>query len=221
MNEVDLAAQKLWDYHLLHHLLKKADLILVLGSHDIRVAEHGARLFLDGWAPLIVFSGTGYDHKDDLLSLSWRKWGKAEANVFAERARELGVPADKILIENESRNTGHNVEFSRNLLSKNGINPKKVILVHKPSMERRAYATFKKRWPEPEVIVSSPSIPFSEYPTPDIPKETVINLMVGDLQRIIEYPAKGFQIPMDVPEDVRQAYEQLTRLGFNKHSIAS
>ena len=34
-----------------------SDLILVLGSHDTRVAERGAELFLNNYAPLILFSG--------------------------------------------------------------------------------------------------------------------------------------------------------------------
>ena len=221
MTEVDSLAQKLWEYHQLHHQLEKADLILVLGSHDIRVAEYGAKLFLAHWAPLIMFSGTGYDHKDDLLSMSWKKWGKAEADVFAEAAIKMGVPKEKVLIESKSMNTGQNIEYSKALLQEKGINPQKVILVQKPYMERRAYATIKKRWPQIEAIAASPRIPFEQYSTSDIPKETVINLMVGDLQRLMEYPAKGFQIPMEVPEDVRKAYERLIQLGFTKHSITS
>lgn len=220
MSEIDRLAEIIWNYHLLCHRLERADLILVLGSYDIRVAEHAAKLFLERWAPLILFSGTGYGHKDDLLSLSWRKWGRAEAEVFADRALEMGVPREKILIENRSKNVGENVEFSRALLAEKGINPSKIILVQKPYMERRAYATFKKKWPEPEVIVSSPSIPFPKYPTPDIPKDAVINLIVGDLQRIMEYPAQGYQIPQEVPEAVLAAYERLRELGFTKHAIS-
>ncbi len=219
MNEVDRLAEVVWNYHLLHHQLERADLILVLGSHDIRVAEHAVKLFLEGWAPLILFSGTGYEHKEDLLSLSWRKWGRAEAEVFADQAREMGVPNEKILIENRSKNTGENIEFARALLGERDIHPQKIILVQKPYMERRAYATFKKRWPQPEIMVSSPPLPFSQYPTPDIPKDVVINLLVGDLQRIIEYPAKGYQIPQEVPQDVLAAYERLRELGFTEHAV--
>jgi len=50
-------AKKLWDYHHMNHTLVNADCILVLGSHDTRVAERGAELYLQGWAPLLVFSG--------------------------------------------------------------------------------------------------------------------------------------------------------------------
>ena len=40
LNKETLAlAKKLWDYHHTNHTLEKADCILALGSHDLRVAE--------------------------------------------------------------------------------------------------------------------------------------------------------------------------------------
>jgi hypothetical protein len=67
------------------------------------------------------------------------------------------------------------------------------------------------------LIVTSPQISFEAYPTEEIPLERVINIMVGDLQRIRFYPEKGFQIFQEIPADVWQAYEQLVASGFNKH----
>lgn len=205
-------ARKIWDYHRLNQKLEKADCILVMGSHDTRVAERGVELFLDGWAPLIIFSG-------GLGNLTKGLWKKPEANKFAEIAFKMGVTKDKILIENKSSNTGENITFTRQLLKENGLKPRKIIVVQKPYMERRAYATFKKMWPEMEIIVTSPQIPFEKYPIKNIPKDQVINIMVGDLQRIKLYFEKGFQIYQEIPDDVWQAYEQLVKLGYNKHLI--
>ena len=56
-DEILQSAQKLWDYHPMQHALKKADCILALGSNDLRVAERAAELHLEGWAPVIIFSG--------------------------------------------------------------------------------------------------------------------------------------------------------------------
>ena len=86
-------------------------------------------------------------------------------------------------------------------------------------MERRSYATFKKHWPDKELIVTSPQIAFNKYPTPEMPMERVIELMVGDLQRIKIYPAKGFQIPQEIPEEVWSAYEKLVGWGFTGHLV--
>lgn len=47
----------------------------------------------------------------------------------------------------------------------------------------------------------------------------IINIMVGDLQRIRVYPAKGFQIPQDIPEDVWEAYNRLVALGYDKQLV--
>lgn len=94
-----------------------------------------------------------------------------------------------------------------------------IIIVHKPYMERRTYATAKKLFPDKEFIITSPAITFEEYPNDQIDQELMINIMVGDLQRIMEYPAKGFQIPMEVPRDVKTAYEFLVKAGYDKHLI--
>ena len=51
----------------------------------------------------------------------------------------------------------------------------------------------------------------------EISKDDVINIIVGDLQRMKEYPEKGFQIVQKIPESVWQAYEKLVDLGYNKH----
>jgi hypothetical protein len=75
----------------------------------------------------------------------------------------------------------------------------------------------KNTGPGKKLIVTSPEISFEAYPTEEIPLERVINIMVGDLQRIKFYPEKGFQIYQEIPSDVWQAYEQLVASGFNKH----
>jgi hypothetical protein len=58
---------------------------------------------------------------------------------------------------------------------------------------------------------------FEEYPTAEIPLEKVINIMVGDLQRIKYYPARGFQVEQEIPDEVWSACEQLIAAGYNKH----
>jgi len=205
-------AQTLWDYHHMNMPLEPADVILVMGSHDLRVGEYGARLWLEGWAPWLLLSG-------GLGNLTRRIWDEPEAKKFAFIAREIGVPDERILVEDCSTNTGENVLFSRALLEERGISANTFLLVQKPYMERRAYATFRKLWPEKAVRVSSPPIPFRDYFSPETPFEVVINVMVGDLQRILLYPAKGFQVPQQVPPEVLAAYEALIAAGYDQHLI--
>jgi uncharacterized SAM-binding protein YcdF (DUF218 family) len=198
------------------HQLEKADAILVLCSHDKRVAETGAQLFMEGWAPLLIFAG-------GLGSVTREMWTQPEADQFAEIAIGMGVPSDKILIENRSSNTGENITLTKQLLEEKQINPQKFILVQKPYMERRSFATFKKLWPEKEVLVTSPQVSFEEYlreyTNEQLSKDDVISIMVGDLQRIKLYPMKGFQIHQEIPVDVWKAYEELVKAGYDQRLV--
>jgi uncharacterized SAM-binding protein YcdF (DUF218 family) len=210
-------AEKLWRYHRMNHQLEKADVILVLCSHDKKVAERGAQLFLENWAPWLIFSG-------GLGVITSRIWNVPEARQFAEIAMQLGVPSEKILVEDKSTNTGENVLFTKQLLEQKQIVADKFIVVQKPYMERRSFATFKQVWPEKEVLVTSPPVSFEEYlnsySNRELTSDDVIGIMVGDLQRIKVYAERGFQIPQDVPPDVWSAYDELVRAGYNQHLIA-
>jgi uncharacterized SAM-binding protein YcdF (DUF218 family) len=213
-NRIRELALTLWNYHHTHHQLSKADAILVLCSHDLRVAQRGADLFLEGWAPLLIFSG-------GLGVITKSIWTEPEADLFARVARDMGVPSECILIENRSTNTGENVLFTKQLLAERAMKPDRFILVQKPYMERRSFATFKRVWPEKQVIVTSPLDSFDDYlgkyTSPALTPDDVVSIMVGDLQRIKIYPDKGFQIPQKIPDDVWAAYEALVRAGYNRH----
>ncbi|WP_315817221.1 YdcF family protein [Paraflavitalea speifideaquila] len=143
-------------------------------------------------------------------------WTESEADQFAAIAISMGVPASAILVENESTNTGENILFTQQLLKEKGLDPQSFIVVQKPYMERRSYATFKSIGPI-KTAGHLPQISFANYPTDEISLERVIHVMVGDLQRIKIYPAKGFQIYQEIPDAIWQAYERLVALGFDNH----
>jgi uncharacterized SAM-binding protein YcdF (DUF218 family) len=209
-------AQRLWDYHRLGHELVQSDAIVVLCSHDERVAERGAELLLSNWAPLLIFSG-------GLGAITKGLWTEPEAVRFSKIAESMGVPGERILVEDRSTNTGENVRYTRELLLREGLDPKKFIAVQKPYMERRTYATFRKVWPEKELIVTSPQVSLDQYldqyAHSTLTPEDVVAIMVGDLQRIKLYADKGFQIPQEIPTSVWDAYEELVHAGFNKYLV--
>jgi len=206
------AAKVLWNYLKLDQSLKRSDCIIAMGSHDLRVAEFAAELILKNWAPLLVCSG-------GLGRLTSEIWKESEAAKFAEIALSGGVQRKQILIEDKSTNTGENILYSRGLLEERGINIRSAILVHKPYMERRTLATVQRYWPELEMVISSPKICFENYPTQEIPLDEVIQIMVGDFQRIQIYPEKGFQIKQDVIPEAIHAFDLLIKNGFSKHLI--
>src|SRR5262245_24690524 len=118
-NRVHTLAEKIWLYHQMKHQLERADAILVLCSHDKKVAETAAHLFLQGWAPLLIFAG-------GLGSITREMWQTPEADQFAEIAMSMGVPRQAILIENRSTNTGENILFTKQLLAEKQLDPQAI-----------------------------------------------------------------------------------------------
>jgi uncharacterized SAM-binding protein YcdF (DUF218 family) len=208
----DRWAQLVWDYHHVGHAVAAADVILVLGSHDTRVAERGAELYLGGFAPLIVFSG-------HLGSLTTEIWTRPEAEIFADVAAARGVPRERMLTECRATNTGENVSFCRTLLAERGLHPRRAIAVQKPYMERRTLATFWSRWPELEVMVTSPQIAFAEYPNAQIARDDVIHIMVGDFQRLLVYAERGWSARQEIPAEVMDAYRNLVAAGYTRRLL--
>ncbi|CAJ2509750.1 Uu.00g056500.m01.CDS01 [Anthostomella pinea] len=211
--EVSRDAELLYDYHQLHMTLhRKVDAVFCLCSLDTRVAERAAALFLDGYGDYLIFSGGSG-------KLTEGRFSKPEAEVFADIALQMGVPRARIIVEPLSTNTGENVRFAYTLLQKKGLLLRSFILVQKPYMERRTFATFKRQWPDEstDISVTSPQLSWKDYPNEENPQDLVINIAVGDLIRIRDYPAKGFQIPQDIPDGVWQAAQRLVRAGYDSH----
>ena len=79
-----------------------------------------------------------------------------------------------------------------------------------------------KQWPDAEnidIMVTTPELTYEANMNDVISKDTFINVMVGDLQRVKEFPARGFQIKQDIPDEVWSAYERLVAAGYTKHLI--
>jgi hypothetical protein len=76
--------------------------------------------------------------------------------VFAREAIKCGVDASAVLVEPEATNSGDNVMRSRALIAAKGMpTPTRLVVVQKPFMLRRAFATICKVWPELEVVKMS------------------------------------------------------------------
>ena len=73
-------------------------------------------------------------------------------------------------------------------------------LITKPYMQRRAYSTCKKQWPDVEVVCHSESLDMLTYIRSIGDSKLVVDMLVGDLQRIEVYAEQGFAIQQDIPE---------------------
>ena len=200
-------AQILWDFHRMRHAPRPCSVGIGLGSHDLGVADTAADLYHRGLVPLLVFTGA-------TSRTTRERMPRGEAEHYRDRAVELGVPTKAILVEPNARNTGENIRFSRALLEEQRIPVSSALLISKPYEERRAYATARKLWPEIEWVCASAPVTFPAYVASIQDARLVIDMLVGALQRLLLYPAQGFMVAQDVPEDVRHAYERLAAQGF-------
>jgi uncharacterized SAM-binding protein YcdF (DUF218 family) len=209
-------ARIIWDYHQLRHEPIPADVIVALGTNDLRVADFAAGLYRRGFGSPLVCSG-GLAHQDDLLATSWEK---TEAEMYADAAERCGVPRDRILLETRASNTAENIRFTRGLLGERGIRPRNIVLAVKPFMQRRVWATMAVEWPEMPATLASPDMTLDQYFTSELAPEKIVNIMMGDLQRIWVYARRGWSAPQRLPAEVREAYRGLVAFGFTKHLIA-
>ncbi|MEU8952525.1 YdcF family protein [Streptomyces sp. NPDC048489] len=202
----------LWSYHNLDQEISEAvDLILVAGSHDDRVAEYGAQLALKVSSRFVVASG-GFG------KITAEVGGEPEAVRFRRIMESRGVPEGLILCEDRSSNMGENIQFTHKLIDEQQpASPvARAVVVTKPYMKRRAVATALKQWPGVEWVSAGPDLSFEEYASADVPERRMIELMVGDTQRIETYATKGFQVPQEIPSAVTEAFERLVDLGFTR-----
>ncbi|CAM5444717.1 hypothetical protein SALBM135S_06694 [Streptomyces alboniger] len=181
------------------HEPRQCSVAIGLVSHDLGVADVTADLYHRGLAPLIVFTGaTSRTTRKAML--------RGEAEHYRERALELGVPKDAILVEPQARNTGENIALSRALLEECGVSVESGLLVSKPYEERRSYATACKVWPDVTWVSASTAMTLAEYVDSIHDAQVVIDMLVGAQQRLITYPQLGFIIEQKTPAVVMTAY---------------
>ncbi len=206
----------------------RADAIIALGSNDLRVAVRAAELYLAGYGARLVLSG-------GVGALTRGLYGDdSEAEAMAKVAEAMGVPRSAMLLEGASTNTGENMRLSFMLLREDSLHWQRypllrhAILVQKPFMERRTWATFLRQWPAvpvPRAFVTSPQASFEEYAAGaprgarGLAARDILTTMMGDLQRIAVYPALGFQEFQEIPQPVWDALRALIAAGFSSEQL--
>jgi len=205
-------ARRLWDFQQMGHEPRPCSVAIGLGSHDLGVADTTVDLYRRGMMPLIVFTGA-------TSRTTRERMPRGEAEHYRERAIELGVPADAVLVEPRARNTGENILFSRALIEDRSLPVSSVLLVSKPYEERRAYATARKLWPDVEWVSASTSMTLSEYVDSIQDARLVFDMLVGAQERLMVYPRQGFMIEQAIPDDVAAAFERLHSDGFTGRHV--
>ena len=205
--------QVIWDYLGMHQKPEKADVIVGFGNFNTDIARRAAQLYLEGYAPKVLFSGGLGRNTEGLLP-------ESEAVRFAKVAMACGVPECDIILEDKSTNTAENILFTREKLAELGLPHDHILGVHQPFMERRITAAMGVYWPEQRFRVTSPQVTIPEYlrraREQGVSENASISVIVGDFQRIQLYAEKGYQLPQHIPEEAWDAFHKLVAMGYDK-----
>ena len=205
--------QILWDYLGMHQQPEKADCIVGFGNFNTDIARRAAELYLQGYAPKVLFTGGLGRNTQGLLP-------EPEAVRFAKVAMACGVPEGDILLEDKSTNTAENILFTREKLRELGLPHERILGVHQHFMERRITAAMGVYWPELHFTVTSPQVSIPEYleraKRQGVSENASVSVIVGDFQRMDLYAKKGYQLPQEIPEKAWEAFRQLVEMGFDK-----
>ena len=208
-SSVDEAAEVVWQFHNIPDPLMNRDVIIGLGSYDDSVAEESARLWSLGFGSAIIFSGNqGNWTSGNILG--------TEAMRFANIANEAGVPVSKIILEESATNIAENIIFSSQLMI--GLGWQTAIIVTKPQTIRRTKLTVAKHYLPENVTVSCPNVPMAGM-IDRFGRERIYSEIVGDLDRIIQYPSRGFHQKIEIPSAVLKAFECPKNCGFTSHLL--
>lgn len=200
----------IWDYMHMNMALSQADCIVGFGCYNDDIALRCAELYHQGWAPKVLFTG-GLGR--NTLGL----WTESEAARFGRIALAQGVQEKDLILEDKATNSAENILFTREKLRALGLPCEKILGVHKPFMERRVYAAMKVYWPEAELIITSPQLDLDEYIARSVAQglseQAVIDVIVGDFQRMEVYAQRGYQIPQVIPDELRRCFDELVAAG--------
>lgn len=128
---------------------QKADVIFVPGSEEGALAKTAAKLYLEGYAPIIVPSG------------KYAKWTghsivggfETESDYFAHLMMEEGVPESAIIKEREATYTYQNAINTKELLDERGMEVKRALLCCQAYHARRSKLYYQVLFPNTEILV--------------------------------------------------------------------
>jgi hypothetical protein len=186
------------------------DVALGLGHFDRAIPRLCAELVLAGRARWIVFSGGVGAGSGDFR--------QPEALEFRDEVRRGWPGAEEriALLETRSTNTGENLVFTATALADArpdlypGSGMRRAIVVATPCRLRRALATVRRHWPEVRCTGACAKRPLAEEEALHARHGLTLRAqLVGEIERLVEYPARGFIAPVDVPVEILAAARQL------------
>ncbi|WP_345424588.1 YdcF family protein [Halioxenophilus aromaticivorans] len=221
MNKLAQAEATLWQYLNSYQLqpLAPCRWLLVMGCADTRVAEYSAQLYHQGRAQHLLFSGG----RGRVTKTQFAQSNDTEASVFADIAHAQGVPKEHLYCEPTATNTAENVtrsfEFFRTgpVAEFSGSEP--LLVVCRNIYRPRVAATLQRWQPEQAFLLASPPLTYAQFVSAQQTLPGVRHSMVGEINRLVHYPQRGWLPPVAIPEGVMQAYQVLLQAGFSEQLV--
>lgn len=209
------------------------DLAILAGNSLPYLADEVIQLYQQGKVTAVMLVG-GIGHATSFLRENFRKQGVivsslSETDMYLEYFNlKYGIEADQFLTESASTNSGENARFSLRKLQAANIQPKKVLLLQDPLLQRRIKAAFEKEWQGTNTVFTNyvPVVPFIKTSDETIvfeenrlnglwEQDYFLSLALGEIPRLRNdkngYGPKGRNYigAIEIPENVIHSYEKL------------
>lgn len=137
---------------------QKVDVIFLPGGSFPEIPEKAAKLYHDGYAPLLLPSGgvsvksgkfNGVKSKADIYDEEY----KTDCEFYTDVLLKNGVPRDSIICEDKSGHTRDNAFLSGKVIDEEGLIIKKAMICCKSFHARRCLMLYQLAFPEAKIFV--------------------------------------------------------------------
>ncbi|MGM0217700.1 ElyC/SanA/YdcF family protein [Enterococcus sp. AZ126] len=212
------------------------DLAILAGNSLPYLADELVQLFENKTAPLFMLVG-GIGHATPFLQKNFKNMGikvndVSETEMYLEYFKQkYNLDETLFLTESTSTNSGENALFSLNKVKSIGLNPKKVLLLEDPILQRRIKATFEKEWQQTTAVFTNyvPIVPYVKAVNEEIifeedrlnglwSRDYFLSLVLGEIPRLRNdengYGPEGSNYigAIEIPEKVDRSYDALCQV---------
>ncbi len=190
--------------------VQPCDAVIGFGTFDLTLAAFCGELHTRGLVRRIILTGGIGAGTADL--------GRPEADAWRNEILRTHPTIDPsaIIAENRSTNTSENIEFTADLLAREfpdfafGRGLQTALIVASPSRMRRVALTLQKRQPALRFHRALPSADFDrEYALHESKGIPYLTHLAGEIDRIRDYPTRGWIAAEPLPPEVQAAREKL------------
>jgi hypothetical protein len=193
-------------------VLPIVDVVMGFGHFDLKIPRHCGQLCTNGFAQNIIFTGGSGSGSAE--------FSKPEALVFFDELRRVypNIRKDTVVTEDRSTNTLENILFTRRKLASSYPNfnfhdqIKSAIIVACAYRQRRVFLTCRRILPGVSFYNAPPETSFRKEEGMFSKRGlSFFSLLVGEVERIIQYGEKGDILRETVPDELYDKYRMLKK----------